>query len=146
MAVKRPAYTKTTQSQTAVFWTVTSDAGTAWTCDAGVAVGDCVYISAANTVDVADGDDINKLPAIGIVSSKVDATNCVVKDTAFTTFTRSPVFVANRIYYVGLAGALYAPAEDPGGTSAPTYWQPMGRGRASDEILLAPGPLQPILN
>lgn len=97
-------------------------------------------------VDVADGSDLNKLPSIGIVSSKQDDTNCVVKDTGYTTLTRVPAIEPNRLYYVGADGALYSPAEDPGGLNAPTYWQIIARGRDSDELLMCPGALSFIAN
>lgn len=49
-----------------------------YTCPAGVAVLDAVYLSAAGAVDQADADDVSKQPLIGIVASKPGATTAIV--------------------------------------------------------------------
>lgn len=50
-----------------------------FSCPAGVAIRDVVYISAADTVDKADASDISTAPAVGVVISKPTATTCRVK-------------------------------------------------------------------
>lgn len=49
-----------------------------YSCDPGVSVLDAVYLSAADTVALADSDDAMKQPLIGIVESKPTAVTCVV--------------------------------------------------------------------
>ena len=49
-----------------------------YTCPAGVAVLDAVYLSGAGAVDLADADDVSKQPLIGIVDSKPGATTAIV--------------------------------------------------------------------
>lgn len=52
---------------------------TSYGCDAGVAVNDVVYLSAADTVGKGDADDPGKQPVIGFVRSKPDATHAIVQ-------------------------------------------------------------------
>jgi hypothetical protein len=50
-----------------------------YSCPSGVSVGDAVYLSAADTVDQADADDLTKIPCIGVVISKPTSTSCQVQ-------------------------------------------------------------------
>jgi len=47
-------------------------------CPASIAVGDPVYLAAADTVGLADCTYVDKMPAEGVVSKKITATRCVV--------------------------------------------------------------------
>lgn len=49
-----------------------------YSCPAGVAVRDAVFLSSADNVDLADADDASKQPLIGIVDSKPGLTSAVV--------------------------------------------------------------------
>lgn len=72
-----------------------------YSCLAGLAVGDPVYISAADTVAKCDGTDGGKMPCIGIVAAKPTTTTCVVQSAGEFTTTG---LVAGSVYYVGAAG------------------------------------------
>jgi hypothetical protein len=50
-----------------------------YNCDASIAIGDCVYVSSANTAAKAKADSIATTPAKGIVISKPDAVHCLVR-------------------------------------------------------------------
>lgn len=70
-----------------------------YSCPAGVAVTDAVYLSGAGAVDKADSDDASKQPLIGIVTAKPTATTCVV-----TNYGEANVFVGlvvGATYYLG---------------------------------------------
>lgn len=49
-----------------------------YSCPAGVAVRDAVYLTGADAVDQADSDDSLKQPLIGVVDSKPSAVTCIV--------------------------------------------------------------------
>jgi len=69
-----------------------------YTCIAGDAVGDVVYISAANTVALADANDAAKRPAIGIITAKASATSCTVQ--FFGEVTGLAGLTAGAAYYL----------------------------------------------
>lgn len=79
------------------------------TCLSGDAVGDAVYISAANTVAKADADDTAKIPAVGLIVSKQSSTSCTVRFNGLVTGLTS--LTAGAIYYLSAtAGAITATA------------------------------------
>jgi hypothetical protein len=75
-----------------------------YSCASGLAAGDWVYVSAANTVAKADADDTSKLPCIGVIVSKPTSTTCVVQTTGEVTLSG---LTAGALYYLsGTAGAI----------------------------------------
>lgn len=86
------------------------------TCLAGDAVGDAVYISAANTVAKADADDTSKLPAIGLIVSKQAATSCTVRFSGLVTGLVG--LTAGAVYYLSAATAGAITATPPAAPNA----------------------------
>ncbi len=84
---------------------------TSFTCPATVAVGDAVYVSAADVVDKATSLDVAKA-AIGLVLDKPSATTAIVVDSSDL-----PVFAGllpGESYFLGtVAGSIVASAPPP---------------------------------
>lgn len=94
--------------------TLLDSVGGEYTCAADIAVNDVVFVSEANTVALADGNDSAKRPALGIVVYKktTAATTCkVVFMGEVDTFTG---LTAGATYYLSnTAGDLTATAPTP---------------------------------
>lgn len=103
-----------------------------YTCLAGDAVGDVVYVSAANTVAKADADDAAKRPAIGVI---------VYKKTSTAT-TCKVAFMGEVDVFTSLtAGATYYLSNTAGGktATAPTpNAQPIGIAKNATTLVLLP--------
>ena len=89
--------------------TAGAGSGGLYTCATGVAVGEWVYISAANTVAEADADDAAKRPAIGVVVAKPTTTSAFVQ-TAGEYTTTGLTAGANYFLSAATAGAITATA------------------------------------
>lgn len=79
---------------------VTTAVAGSWTCPAGVAVNDAVYVSGSGACDTADADDASKQPLIGVVVSKPTAFTCIVQ-----YYGEVPGFVGlvpNTTYYLSV--------------------------------------------
>jgi len=81
-----------------------------YTCDTGVAVGEFVYFSGANTIDESENTNPLTVPAIGVVVNKPTATSCFLAHEGevdgFTGLT------SGAIYYLAATGGV--------STTAPT--------------------------
>jgi len=102
-------------------------------CTATEAVGDAVYISAANTVTQAVCDSENALPAIGIIDNKPTGTTCQVRFSGivdgFTGLT------TGAIYYVSdTAGEITA--TKPTDTDPAYFNQVIGVAISTTELLV----------
>lgn len=100
-----------------------------YTCASGVVPGDAVYISAVNTVALADATDETTAPAIGIVQSKPTATSCIVVRVGECTALSG--LTAGTIYYLAKG--------TPGGISAtppvaPAVTQKIGEAKNSTTL------------
>lgn len=109
----------------AAVWTLVSATGSssalslsgAWTAAVGVAVGDVVVASAANTVSRADSTSVaTAIPFVGIVSALAGFNATVVYAGEFAF--GAPVLVPNFVYFLGIApGSLTAiPPTGPSGS------------------------------
>lgn len=112
--------------------TLLDSVGGEYTCASGVAVGDIVYVSAADTVALADANDTGKVPAIGVV---------VYKKTSSAT-TCKVAFIGEVDCLTGLtAGATYYLSNTAGAktTTAPTpNAQPIGVAKNETTLVLLP--------
>jgi hypothetical protein len=90
-----------------------------FTCGAGVALGEWVYNSAANTVAEADADDTTKRPAIGPVVAKPSTTSCLVQTGG--EYTTSGL-TAGAAYYLSAATAGTITATPPPGNAQLVGW------------------------
>lgn len=112
--------------------TLIDSVGGEYTCAAEIAVGDVVYISAANTVALADANDSAKRPAIGIVVYKKasDATTCKVafigEVSGLTGLTPGALY-----YLSNTAGDLTATAPSPTAL-------PVGIAKSTTVLVLLP--------
>lgn len=105
-------------------------------CSAGDAVGDCVYVSGGlfgglPQVAKADISTFTKLPAVGIISRKLNPTVCFVANSGALTlpFAVTP----GKLYFVG---ALGQPVDTrPAG---PAFIQTIGVGRDAANLLVTP--------
>jgi len=50
-----------------------------YTCPSSVAIGHAVYISGAGAVDLADADNLSRVPCVGVVVAKPTVTSCIVQ-------------------------------------------------------------------
>lgn len=82
---------------------IVSPAG-AWTVDAGVAVGELVYVSGAFTADEADNTSLATGPAIGVVVAKPSAVTATIGYRGQISVFGG--LVPGAIYYLGTAGGL----------------------------------------
>lgn len=105
-------------------------AGRWWACDAQLAVGECVYISADDTVDACDSTDSTKMPCIGIavvVRTKADATKeAFVGQSGLLDDTISGL-TQDTAYYVSATGTL--DSSEPAG--ADRIVQCVGRAKSA---------------
>jgi hypothetical protein len=69
-----------------------------YTCLSSVAVGNPVYLSAADTVALCDGTNGAKMPCIGLVAAKPTTTTCIVQSAGEFPTTG---LTAATVYYVG---------------------------------------------
>jgi hypothetical protein len=99
-------------------------------CASGVAVGEWVYISAANTVAEADADDATKRPAIGVVVAKPSTTSCLVQMSG--EYTTSGL-TAGAAYYLSAATAGAITATPPAGNA-----QLVGIAKSTTVLLIFP--------
>lgn len=109
-----------------------ADEGT-FSCLAGVAVRDVVYVSAANTVAKAQANAAGTMPAIGFVSAKPNATTATVRFSGeldgFAGLT------PNATYYVSASSAGSITATAPS-THAVDFQQAVGVAKDADTLLI----------
>jgi hypothetical protein len=112
--------------------TLLDSVGGEYTCAADIAVGDVVYVSAASTVALADGNDSAKRPALGVV---------VYKKTSAAT-TCKVAFMGEVDVFTGLtAGATYYLSNTAGDitATAPTpNAQAVGVAKSATTLVLLP--------
>jgi hypothetical protein len=101
---------------------------TPFACLAGLAVGKCVYLSAGNTVAVADGNDVAKMPCIGIVVEKPTTITCIVQHGGECDAVAG--LTAGQTYYVNASGNL---VNSPAGLAVP---QALGFARDADTLVM----------
>jgi hypothetical protein len=77
-----------------------------YACDARIAVGECVRISAADTVDEADATSSATMPAYGIVIGKPDATHAVVRPLGEISGVLTGLTPGATYYVDKIAGAI----------------------------------------
>lgn len=108
------------------------EAGTeaTYTCSASLSVGQIVYVSGSNTVDLADNTNINTVPCIGMIISKPTSTSCTIKNTGEVTNLTG--IIPGQKYYVGSGGAI----TDTPPTTTNTITQIVCVGVKNDTILL----------
>jgi hypothetical protein len=104
--------------------------GSPFTCPAPVAVGNAVYLSAANAVDLADGTNGSKMPAIGIVVSKPTTTSCIVQHAGECDSVSG--LTPGSTYYAGVGGALVS------STVGLTVVQAIGKARDTGLLVMYP--------
>lgn len=77
-----------------------------YTCATGVAVGEWVFASGADTVTEADSDALATMPSIGVAVYKPTATSCYVKQTGYAYDSSGP-WVTGATYWIsGTAGQI----------------------------------------
>jgi hypothetical protein len=99
-----------------------------YTCASARAVGDPVYLSAADTVALADGTNNAKMPCIGIIFEKPTTTTCIVQYGG--EFAGLSGLVAGTTYYCGI-GVLNS------STAGLTTIQSMGVARNTTTLTMA---------
>lgn len=110
-------------------------------CDAGDAVGDCVYVTGDRVgglyqVRKADPTNAAKMPAVGIITVKQTTTTCEVAvhgliEKVYTGLT------SGRPYYVGTDGRLTLAAPNPLTPGLTWYQQVLAFSFASDVLSMA---------
>jgi hypothetical protein len=101
-------------------------------CPPAVAEGDPVYQTGADNVDVADCQDINKMPCIGMVESKPTAATCWVVSQGLV-FKLAWGLGAKQTYFVGPGTGIVIKALVP---SVPgTVIQEIGYAKNSDTLM-----------
>jgi hypothetical protein len=111
------------------------------TCPASLVVGKCVYIAGPKVGDYyqvaqADPSDILKMPAIGVVTEKADATHCTVQCLGEVSGIYSGLTIPKPLF-VSLLGDLSAAPPDP----LPAGYamaQVMGATMSPGDVLLCP--------
>jgi len=71
------------------------------TCPAGASVGDLVYVSATNTVDLTDASDPAKVSVVGHVSVKVQTTTCQISTSLGPITGATGLTVGDPVYLSG---------------------------------------------
>jgi len=104
-----------------------------YTCTATEVAGNAVYLSAADTVAQADATDTTKMPAIGIIVSKPDATSCWVCHHGVVTGL-SGLTAGSRYYVSETAGAITTTPPTAGGSVV----QIIGVAKSTTELIVMP--------
>ena len=98
-----------------------------------VAVGDAVYLSAPDTVDLADANDIAKQPLVGVVSSVVGLSCEVMYNGELGGFVGlSP----GAVYYLSEAGTTGNTLTDVAPTLPPSIVQTVGYARSATVLVV----------
>ena len=116
-----------------------------YTCGAGDAINDCVYISAANTVAKANATAVATGPAIGFIVAKPSTTSCVVRSFGEVGTETNPLLdvlgqalVADTTYYVSLtAGKI---TSDTSGFVAGNFVQKVGEAKNTTTLAAGVAP------
>lgn len=77
-------------------------------CDSGVAAGEAVYLSAANTVDEANAGDLTKAPCVGLVYEKTSATTARVRSYGPVTIPGGGLNPGATYYLAAADGGITA--------------------------------------
>ena len=110
-------------------------------CTAAEDVGHWVYVEVEKTatdpeeVRKANPTDFNKMPAVGVIISKITATLCEVQWFGETPDVLSGLGVG-EVHYLAHDGTAKSDPPIPGGS--PVFWQTLGIGLSADSLYVKP--------
>lgn len=101
-----------------------------YTCSTLIAVGNAVYISSADTVDLASNTTLSTTPCVGIVVNKPTTTTCTVRSMGVITGLVG--LSEGSKYYLGTSGGVTTTAPTGSGSAV----QLVGVSKNSTTLLL----------